>query len=239
MKKKSVKQRWIIFCIVCGIIVLFFAFIADHPKAVKSGRPKVSVNEMEVAVEFEKSEQRRDKQEPEREKIKSLSSKGARAEINSGAFPPIRADYRKYIGFKKYAECMNRLGGVFILYNSAKGSYRKLDFSRNCLSEITLSELQRGEFSQRTRVIRDEPYLRSFLRDKAERGSEVILLIPRRIERHIVEGLIQYFLEHHWLLKDVFSFEGYYHLAGGHIILTLNKAVEKNKNIIVNFSIEL
>ena len=239
MKKNRAKQRLVISFIVCGIIVLFFILISDHAKAAKSGGPKMSVNEMEVAVEFEKSEDSTDKKELETQEIKPISSKGSASQRKSGGFPPIRADYRKYIGFKKYTEYMNQLGGVFILYNTDRPSYRKLDFRKNRLSEITLNELQKGKFSKRTRVIRDEPYLRNFLKGKAESGSEVILLIPRRIETHIVQELERYFVQHNLLLEDVFSFEGYYHLSGGNIILTLRKAVEKNKKRIVNLSIKL
>lgn len=239
MKKKIDKHGWGTFSIIC--VIALFLWISNYQQMTraKSGQVKMAVSEMEVAVEFAKSESSRRRQKGNEGSLKPQSLKRGVPDVNSGNFPPVRADYRKYIGFKRYAECMNRLGGIFILYDPSDGAYKKLDFTRNRLTTITLKELQRGGFSKRTRVIRDEPYLQTFLKGKAEQGCEVLLLIPRSIEVDLIKGLKKYFIDHHLSLKDVLSFEGYYHFSGGHIIFTLNKAVGKNKNIILDFSIEL
>ncbi|HJO94717.1 MAG TPA: hypothetical protein QF753_15065 [Victivallales bacterium] len=146
----------------------------------------------------------------------------------TGELPPISANYRKYVGFKKYSKEMSRIGcRFFIIGNRAKNLY-ELDFNFNDLREVSINRLKSRDYSSKSRVITDEPAL-DIYRILAEKkynliNSEVILLVPNNIEKYIVSEIVNSGIS----LKNILSFKGYYQIINSDFILLLTEANYKS-----------
>jgi len=236
MYKRSKKLNVIVGCIVV-ITIIVIIFVIPSPRL----RKKQSVPdpvEMEVAVEFE--EETHSKSIAPLKHNKVAESNVSTSE-SSGAFPPIRANYRKHLGFKKYAECMTKLGVCFIIPSYSKKIFHRIDFVENEIIKISLKQLQQMKFSPRTRVINDEPYLTAFLNKRGVENKEVLLLVPAKIEQHIAEVTFNYFKRVRRGIEwgKVSSLEGYYTIVGGKICLNISEAIANNISYPVNIKILL
>jgi len=228
MHSKIRQHKWSVVTVVLITIIILTTLIQHTPNQVLQQKKKGQKKEMEVAVEFDSSDNKTTSKA--NKKIQNtLSPNTANNNIqNFGAFPPIRVNYRTHLGFKKYAEYMIKLGGIFILFARNSHSYYQIDFFNNRLRNLTLQQLQDGNYSPRTRLISDEPYITKFLQGKRVKSGEVLLILPQKIENYIITETVKYCNIKKISLHRVSSFEGFYHISEGMMALTVNKAVENN-----------
>ena len=203
------------------------------------------IQEMSVAVEFEsipliKVQPIKLPSQIDNHQIKK--DKPISKKIN-GSFPPVSANYRKYVGFKRYADFMIKEGALFLISDIASNRLLKIDFAAGSLKSIKLRDLKRRNFSPKTRIINDEPYLKSFItKAKNEYGvttPEILLLLPCSIEEKIAFKTIAYFKERNASISNVSSLKGDYRISDNKLKLTLSEAVynrkEKTIQIIITF----
>lgn len=230
--------------VIIALLVIFLGFSASFAK-IKRPNAAPRQREMAIAVEFEKSPPVRESREKQKvpkkteSKIKQVvdrrgkSAKSATiAKSTGGALPPIKANYRRYVGFKKYAEIMSSLGAVFVIADGKVNKLLRIDFRAGSLEAISLEKLKSGDFSPRTRLIDDEPFLASFLgRSKRKYGMsspEIILLVPRSLENHIAYRTRDYFKATGIDPEKLTGLYGTYLISNGGLVLRLTRAVAAN-----------
>jgi hypothetical protein len=149
-------------------------------------------------------------------------------QTGKGALPPISANYREHLGFRKYAEEMSARGAGFFILGASKKQIYKIDFAARSLRPVSVKSLTSGHFSPRTRIIEDEPALQFFL-DKAQKelkisAPRIILLVPQQIENKIASSLSARGIN----VNNFSGFRGSYLINSGTLTLKLNEGVSKS-----------
>lgn len=167
------------------------------------------------------------KPEPAVPKVKTRQTPSSSTKTSSkdknGALPPISANYRENLGFKRYANAMHARGARFYILGSSKKQIYEINFVSKTLSKVSVDDIVGQNFSPRTRVIEDEPALQIFL-DKARddfniSAPQVILLVPQEMERKIAARLTANGVD----LNKFDGFHGIYLIDSGHFILKIQK----------------
>jgi len=116
-----------------------------------------------------------------------------------GSVPLITMDYRRNMGWPAYAKEMQRLGGLFFIYDPTA---EKILAGANVLSgaiEVVAKDALCG-LSPRIREIRDEPSMADILvRARRQFGADncsLILLMPLNIDFEIVGGIARELAAH-------------------------------------------
>jgi hypothetical protein len=212
------------------IIIILFLVAVSIPVRNSGMKKKIlPVKEIEIAIEVIK-ENEKTKTVVEKKKIpKDLDSnlddkKESKEEVENGALPPISANYRKYLGFRKYAKEVEERGGCFIIMGGSSKNIYQINFNSGSLQKVDIATLKKADYSSRSRVITDEPALNNY-RDIAEEkynlsNPEVILLVPNKYEKYIAAVIANSGIS----TKNISSFKGYYKVMGNDFILLLNKA---------------
>ena len=91
------------------------------------------------------------------------SSTSLKEGVLNGALPPISANYREHLGFRRYANAMHARGARFYILGSSKKQIYEINFNSKSLNHISIADIISKNFSPRTRVIEDEPALQFFL----------------------------------------------------------------------------
>ena len=240
MKKKYYSSGLFALLLMAGLVLIFLA----EPKNSNTKKMNNTEKVTEISIDIIKEVKRKKKITsesiafPKKEAIrKDLAKKTENNNI--GELPPISANYRKYLGFSKYAIEMNRLGAKFFIMGYNYNKMYEIDIQNNILSKVDLGNLKSGNYSSRTRVITDEPVLEKYkkianIKYKID-NPQVIMLVPKKIEKKLLEELIENKLP----LNNVSSLKGYYKLSERGIILCLNEVVIKGKNIMTNIQVKL
>ncbi len=160
-----------------------------------------------------------------------------------GALPPLRANYRRYVGFQRYAEGMFRAGADFYVTGAKRDTLLKINFGTGSLNETSVSTIVGRGYSPRTRVISDEPALQQYLDlARTKHGSpdpEVILLIPQRLETRLARKLHAALKQQGARLHDVTSLRGVYRLNNNRLILHIQQAYTADKTCRLNLPIRI
>ena len=158
----------------------------------------------------------------------------------NGVLPSISANYRKYLGFKRYAWEVSKRGGAFVVMGDNSKKIYKINFNSKTLNKITIEDLKKSNFSSRSRIITDEPALDHYRNLAKKRynlsNPEVILLVPNKYEKYIASLIVSSDIS----MKNISSFKGYYRTIGNDFLLTLNRAVYTTgeiKNIDININL--
>ena len=157
----------------------------------------------------------------------------------NGALPPISANYREHLGFKKYANAMHVRGARFYILGSSKKQIYEINFSSKSLHHVSAANIINKNFSPRTRVIEDEPALQFFC-DKAKNdfhiaSPRVILLVPRQMEQKIAFQLVKNGIN----LNEFDGFRGVYLISSGTFILKIHEGVSNSGKQAINVAIPL
>ncbi len=237
------KYRWaaIIAVLAIPVVFLFLLYFSTANTQVRTRQPVKPRHELEVSVEIEEARPVKPvktvKPQPSKAPAKKEVSKVAKTPDN--ALPPVSANYRKYLGFKRYVEKMTGLGAGFYIIGSSGRKMLKIDFKHKRLIPATLKSLKSGGFSPRSRSISDEPALHSFLKAAVSQyklnAPEVIMLVPASFDRTITEVLRKKHLP-----ESCSALKGYYQTgADGRMILALNEAICRTGIKKINISINL
>ncbi len=152
---------------------------------------------------------------------------------DSGGIPPLYANYREYLGFRSYADAMERLGGRFFVIDLGGGSKMlAIDFSYERLTPVEMKKIQRCNFSSRTRVISDEPAVNPYLRRARNNFEfsepEIVLLVPVSMERKIASMLRRELSGRGTTMKKISGLRGYYHGSRRSMKLMITEAVRND-----------
>ena len=153
----------------------------------------------------------------------SSTKTSSKDKVVNGALPPISANYREHLGFKRYASAMYNRGARFYILGSSKKQIYEINLVSKSLSKISVDDIVGKNFSPRTRLIEDEPALQLFL-DKAKddfriSNPRVILLVPQQMEEKIASSLKDSGVD----FNKFDAFRGIYLIDSGHFILKIQK----------------
>ena len=156
-----------------------------------------------------------------------------------GALPPVSANYRTHLGFRKYAAEMYKHGACFYVLGNTKKQIYKIDLNTRSLRKSSLKSIVAQNFSRRTRVIEDEPVL-NFYRQKAIKkyslkNPEVILLVPQRMEDKIASSLCASGIR----TNEFDGFKGTYYMASGNLTLKIHEGLSLSGKQKLNIEIIL
>lgn len=183
------------------------------------------------------------KPKPVKPKIKtrkaSSSSTTSKEKVLNGALPPISANYREHLGFRRYANAMHARGARFYILGSSRKQIYEINFSSKSLRSVSATDIINKNFSPRTRVIEDEPALQ-FFHDKAINdfriaAPRVILLVPQQMEQKIAARLVKNGIN----LNKFDGFRGIYLIDSGHFTLRINEGVSNSGKQTMNVAIPL
>jgi len=237
------KYRWtaIIAALVIPAVFLILLYFstATTPASV---RPQVKPHhELEVRVEIEEAKPVKviKPEKPAVAQPPSKSEVNKTEKIPDDALPPVSANYRKYLGFKRYVEKMTELGARFFIIGSSGKKMLEIDFNNEKLVPATLRSLKNGGFSPRSRSIADEPALSSYLTTATSQYQldtpEVFMLVPAEFDRNIANVLRK-----NSLPEYCSALKGYYQTdSNDQIILALNEAICRNGIKKINITINL
>ena len=122
------------------------------------------------------------------------SARDAEVDLLHGGAPFVSADYRRNLGFPGYVQEMERLGGMFLIYDGIRDKIRgAIDMNSGTLTEVDTSQLSR--MSPRIREINGEVAVADVVskarRRFGNRNYSVILLLPQEIDRKILRAIAE------------------------------------------------
>ncbi len=229
MKRNTVKSLIISFVALLAIFFLLANLTQISPK------PLLLPAKREISIDLVI-----EKPEPKVKTGKAPSlSTSSKARVLNGALPPVNANYRKHLGFRKYAGEMQRRGARFYILGSSKKQIYEINFSAKSLNAVSAASIIKRNFSTRTRVIEDEPALQFFY-DKAKKdfaisAPRIILLVPRRMEQKIASGLSAHGVN----INKFRGFRGVYLIRSGNFTLKIHEGVSNTGKQKMNIEIPL
>lgn len=228
MRRNTGKVLFIVFSALAVSFLLLVNFSGEIP----GGKPLPPARQIGVDLVVEKSKTQKSANPPKPQTIPEPKPGKAPAtgspsdhQLRKGALPPLSANYREHLGFRKYAEEMHARGARFYLLGSSKKQIYEIDFAAGTLRPVSANAVMSGNFSPRTRIIEDEPALQFFLdRAKHEFGvgaPQVILLVPQQLEEKIVSALTARGIN----IGSFRGFRGTYLMNSGAFTLRINEGV--------------
>jgi len=148
-------------------------------------------------------------------------------ETDSGEFPPIWANYKRRLGFEQYAQRMERLGAVFLVWLPAEKAFSRIDRSHHQLVTFDLSRIG-PEFSPCLRTIEDETRLLAYLKSFDCTDAEVFLALPNSVEQKIQSEIRNWLAEKGIPLGTVAGIRAYYTLNNGQFVLNAEEVALKS-----------
>jgi len=225
--------------VLAACLLILIIYSESNKKTQQNEAPsKKNVKETKVYVNIikEKKPKTRKTNPVPTNKVK-LSGTDNNKEMIEGELPPISANYRKYVGFSRYSQKMTQIGcRFFVIGNGIKNLY-EIDFNNKALNKTNINTLKTENYSPKSRMITGEPALNIYLNAAKVKydidNPEIILLVPKKLERIVLKKLLKYNLP----LKKTSSLKGYYKLTSTGMVLKLNKAIIGG--IINNIDIEI
>lgn len=180
--------------------------------------------------------------EPEPEPViePQPTTKDEVGEDNDGALPPLHADYRRRVGFRRYVEGLRLAGADFFITGAKQGTLLQIDFASGDLVEVAISRLANRGYSPRTRVISDEPELDAIVKRARETykvpNPKVLMLVPAKLEAQLASALRSGL---HMKLSDISSLKGEYFLQNGRLHLKITHVYSVNGNKAVDLIVRI
>lgn len=234
MKRNTVKTLIIS---LSALFVVFFLLV-NLVQIVPETPRQAAKREISIDLVIEKPKPK--KTEPKVKTGKAPSSSTITEEkILNGALPPISANYREHLGFKKYSGAMYARGARFYILGSSRKQIYEINFSAKSLSPVSAANIIKQNFSPRTRVIEDEPALQFFYdkakKDLAINAPRIILLVPQQMEQKIASSLVKNDIN----LNKFRGFRGIYLISSGNFILKIHEGVSNSGRQKMNIAIPL
>ena len=247
MKKKYYSSGLIGLLLIGGLIFIFLTELEES-----TIKPKKNIKStIEISVDIIKEEKKREMKEKkpistptssakEKTKEKVITNSGENNENNfNGELPPISANYRKHLGFKKYAKEMTKRDALFFIHDTDRNKLYKINFLDRSIAEKDIKSIELNKYSSRSRIITDEPaldYIVNSAKKKYDiKSPEVILLVPKYLEKRILNSLNKSSIP----LNKVSQFKAYYINNTGKLTLSIHSAVISGKTINTNIEIKL
>ena len=219
-------------------IILFLLVNLTEPI---SSTPTIPVKK-EVSIDIVIEKKKLESPKPKVVKAKVTTSKApssTTSKILNGALPPVSANYRKHLGFKRYANAMYARGARFYILGGSKKQIYEINFSSKSLHKVLAKDIINKNFSPRTRIIEDEPALHFFCNKAKEMfdivNPRVILLVPQQIEQKIASTLSVNGID----FNKFRGFRGIYLISSGHFTLKINEGVSNSGKQAMNVTIPL
>ncbi len=245
MEMHNKRNMMIISGIVAMVIVILLLQVSFTKEVIRKPKPiPVPRKELEVAVEIVKEQPVKAVKMNQEKPKPAISQKTVVKPVGTadakGSLPPVSANYRKYVGFKRYSEEMAGRGAKFLIFGGSAKRLFEIDIHRHTLTKININQLVNGSYSSRSRVIVDEPALNDYLKEAKERygitDPEVHLLVPREFESRIAREL----QEQNIALSKVSGLKGFYaYSKQGKLTLRLNQALTDRGVVRLDFTVEL
>jgi hypothetical protein len=232
---------------ISALFIIFFLLVnLTEPVSLAPSVPAKKEISIDLIIEKKKvkiSKPKSIKPKPIKPKIKKgkapSSSTSLKEGVLNGALPPISANYREHLGFKRYANAMHARGARFYILGSSRKQIYEINFSSRSLSSVSAANIINKNFSPRTRIIEDEPALQ-FFHDKARNdfriaSPRVILLVPQQMEQKIASRLFSRGIN----VNKFCGFRGVYLISSGNFILNIHEGVSKSGKQSMNVAIPL
>lgn len=150
-----------------------------------------------------------------------------------GKYPSFTVDYRKTLGFQRYARSLLKIGGRFFVMDMKRKKLKaEIDIGSGTLKEI---EDLKG-FSPRSRNISSESatymYLRTAQKKYGHSHYSVVLLLPLTIDSLLVAGMEESLKELNLSNTDFYYFRGLYKKGKDGLILDIISGRKKDGNTI-------
>ncbi|MCP4177155.1 MAG: hypothetical protein GY756_05250 [bacterium] len=245
------KKRVTVSFIICALVFILLLVINSSEDKSRSIPQKTTIKETEVFIDVIKDIKKENLPKKKKDPIpvkKSIKketnsykavAKAIPAKIDTGSFPPLSANYRTYVGFKKYADKMNNLGAKFFILDNSSNKLLKIDFKKATLIPIEIKKLNYKFFSSKSRLITDEPALEKYVTIAKNKyhvdDPEIIMLIPKSIEYSVARQIYSKVPN----IYSAASIKGEYRNINGHITLVINKIIFHNKTTTTNIIVKL
>ena len=148
-----------------------------------------------------------------------------------GKYPSFIVDYRKTMGFQRYARSLLRIGGrFFIMDMNRKNLKAEIDIESGSLKEVVNLE----GLSPRSRNISNESetdvYLRTAQKEYGYSNYSVVLLLPLTIDSLLIAGMEESLKEVNLSNADFYCFRGLYKKGKDGLVLNIISGRKKDGN---------
>ena len=227
---------------ISALFIVFFLLL-NLTQPISTASSVAAKKEISIDLIIEKKKVKIPKPKPIKPKIKigkapTLSKKIDKKVLN-GALPPISANYREHLGFRRYANEIHSRGARFYILGSSRKQIYEINLLSKSLSKVSANDIISKNFSPRTRVIEDEPALQFFLNkaknDFSIASPRVILLVPQQMEQKIASKLVKNGIN----LNKFSGFRGTYLISSGNFTLKIHEGVTNSSKQSINIAIPL
>ena len=223
--------------IISMILILSSAEPEENHRVIKKSPKKIIEISIDIIKETKKKPAALKKTtSPKKVQQKSVvKSKPIKASEKNycGELPPISANYRKHLGFNKYAEEMTKRDALFFIHDANENKLYKINFSDSSIVETDIKSIELNKYSSKSRIITDEPALNNILNNAKNKydliSPEVILLVPKYLERILLDALNKSSMP----LNKISHFKAYYTNNKGGLTLSIHTAVISGKTEIL------
>ncbi len=222
--------KFIVVCVIFLFIIMPM-LLNNREEKIKKSILQPKKKETEVYVDIIEE----DKRSKEKSKLNSPAS--TKNDNINGILPPILANYRNYVGFKKYSYFLSKAGCKFFIIGNNSNYLYEINFNSNSLIKENIKNLNTNNFSSKSRIITDEPALYKFIDIAKKRynlvNPQVVVLFPKSLEIKIFQCLKTKNLD----MSKVISLSGYYKLNNNSLILLINEIIMKQKKQMTDINI--
>lgn len=225
---ESPRHRSPLFLILIVPLVIVFILSGTTRKKTKDkrgekdgkGEQEISVVIVSEAAEAKKEE--KEKSEPQSPEEPEDTASAADGAGGAGAFPPIWMNYRLHLGFRRYAEEMEKLGCIFLLYDPGKNRLYEIDRGRLRLLPSNGARLG-SEFRDPPKRIENEPAIEKYQALSEEEDSEIYLALPVKLDQ-LIKGQVESGLRSCGVsIAEVTGIHGFYDVHEGRVALNIHK----------------
>lgn len=164
-------------------------------------------------------------------KLASSQTGGENVSADEGIILPIYADYRSGMGFPAYAEAMQRVGGVFLVFDGEKIRGEADVLNRKVLP---IAPARLANLSPRSREVTEPALLPCLEEAKRLLGPgfySIILLLPKRVDQHVQTEVVKELRLRGLDPASVTQVRGRYASNKGRLVLALTEAVSRTSGV--------
>lgn len=140
------------------------------------------------------------------------------SETGAGEFPPIWANYKRQLGFQRYATLMEGVGGVFLVWLPAEKVFCRIDRAKSKIHPWDISQIG-ADYSKNLRTIEDETKLLRYAQGHNCADAEVFLALPKKVENRIHARIQQWLRNRNIPLDRVAGIRAFYNEDAGSLVL--------------------
>lgn len=227
-------RRWKYAVAVVAVLVVLLALFGGAPGSSGAPGEKDGKGEDEITIlilpegpeKAKKEEEARRPSEESQGSVASIAEKAAeahadRAKEGHGQFPPLWMNYRLHLGFQQYAQEMERLGCIFLLFSRSANQLYRIDRGAERLTSFDVMHLRR--FAPVLKKIEEEPAFERYQALSDQESAEIYLAIPLELDGRLKRQTQERLNELGVPLSQVAGIHGFYRLERGRLALDIRR----------------